>query len=492
VTSMLFNSYLFILLFLPLTAAIYFLLNRYAAARWARLFLLLASISFLSFWNVYFVLVIIVSVFVNFVCGRALSIAAANHPSGRKPILIGAITFNILFLGFFKYANFFIDNFNAVSSSHIGALHLLLPIGISFYTFMQIAWLTDIYRHGGFRYDFLSYCLYVTFFPYVVSGPIAYHHEVIPQMQSETARHLNAANICRGLFIFSMGLFKKTVIADTLAVVADGGFAVSAAMTFTEAWLTSLSYTMQLYFDFSGYTDMAIGAALVFNIDIPANFNSPYKSLDIREFWRRWHITLSRFLRDYIYIPLGGNRSGEVRMLLNLMITFLIGGLWHGASWTFVFWGFMHGAALCIHRLWLKTGFHMNKIIAWILTFNFINIAWVFFRAASWEDALKILRGMAGLNGILVSPRLAENPFWQSLTSVGIRFGEWRANLPQAESLEYFFCILLIPFVLATRNSTELLKKFSPTWKYALATSLMMVAGLVLLNHSRSFLYFNF
>lgn len=489
---MLFNSYTFILFFLPLVASVYFLLNKYFPVKWARSFLLLASLGFMSFWNVYFALILIISVLFNFVCGTFLSKAAGRGAKSKQPIFILAIAGNILYLGFFKYCNFFLENINVFFAGRIEMLHILLPIGISFYTFMQIAWLADIYRLGGFRYDFLSYCFYVTFFPYVISGPIAYHSEVIPQLQSEKARHFNLANLCRGLFIFSIGLCKKTVIADTLALIANGGFSAHGALTFTEAWLTSLSYTMQLYFDFSGYTDMAIGIALMFNIKLPANFHSPYKSLDIREFWRRWHITLSRFLRNYIYIPLGGNRSSELRTLTNLLLTFLIGGLWHGAAWTFVFWGFLHGAALCLHRLWMKTGIHLNKVVAWFLTFNFINIAWVFFRAANWHDAIKILKGMAGLNGILVSPNLADIPFWQKMTAVGIRFGEWRENLPSTETHVYFFCILLIPFVLTTKNSQELLEKFSPNWKNALAVGLMIVVGLLLLNETSSFLYFNF
>lgn len=489
---MLFNSYSFILIFLPAVAAGYFLLHHYLAAKWARLFLLLASLGFMSFWNLYFTLTMLISVLFNFTLGSTLSRFALQNSKIRKPIFIAAIAANIVFLGFFKYSNFFVQNVNTLFSAHIGAVHVLLPIGISFYTFMQIAWLTDIYRHGGLRYDFLSYSLYVTFFPYVISGPIAYHHEVIPQMQSESVRRFSRENLCRGLFIFSIGLFKKCAVADTLGLIADGGFAAGGALTFTEAWLTSLSYTMQIYFDFSGYTDMAIGAALVFNIDIPANFNSPYKSVNIQDFWRRWHITLSRFLRDYIYIPLGGNRSGVPGTLVNLMLTFLIGGLWHGAAWTFVFWGFLHGAALCIHRLWSRTGIRMNRAIAWFLTFNFINIAWVFFRAQSFGDALGILKGMAGLNGIVVSPNLAGNAFWQSLAAIGIRFGEWRANLPEAEAAQYFFCLVLIPFVLMTKNSNELLKRFSPNWKNALAVSLMMIAGLLLLNRASTFLYFTF
>ncbi len=489
---MLFNSYTFILFFLPLVASVYFLLNKYFPAKWARLFLLLASLSFMSFWNVYFVLILIISALFNFGCGLSLSAAARRSAKSKKLIFIIAIAANILYLGFFKYCNFFLENINIFFAGRIEMIHILLPIGISFYTFMQIAWLTDIYRSGGFGYDFLSYCFYVTFFPYVISGPIAYHSEVIPQLQSEKARRFNLANLCRGMFIFSIGLCKKTVIADTLALIANGGFTAAGALTFTEAWLTSLSYTMQLYFDFSGYTDMAIGIALIFNIKIPANFNSPYKSLDIREFWRRWHITLSRFLRNYIYIPLGGNRSSELRTLTNLMLTFLIGGLWHGAAWTFVFWGFLHGAALCVHRLWMKTGIRLNKVIAWFLTFNFINIAWVFFRASSWNDALKILKGMAGLNGILVSPNLADIPFWQKMTAIGIRFGEWRINLPNTESFIYFLCIFLIPILLLTKNSNELLENFVPSWKNAFAIAFLMTCGLLLLNQATVFLYFNF
>lgn len=490
---MLFNSYPFILVFLPLTVAGYFLLHKYLPAKWAELFLLTASLGFMAYWNVYFALILIFSVLFNFICGSALSAAIKNGAKNKKLIFTAGITANILFLGFFKYSNFFLGNINAAFSSHIGALRILLPLGISFYTFMQIAWLTDIYRRGGFRYDFLHYCLYVTFFPYVISGPIAYHSEIIPQMQSGKFKRLQVENLCRGVFIFSIGLFKKTAIADTLALIADGGFAASGALTFSEAWLTSLSYTMQLYFDFSGYTDMAIGAALLFNIDIPANFNSPYKSLSIQEFWRRWHITLSRFLRDYIYIPLGGNRSGEIRTLINLMLTFLIGGLWHGAAWTFVFWGFLHGTALCVHRLWKKTGIRMNNFLAWFLTFNFINMAWVFFRAPDWDSALNVLKGMAGLNGILVSPNLAASPFWQKMTIMGIRFGHWRENLPPADSpITYFLCLLLIPFVLLAKNSNELLEKFETNWKTALAVSLLTVAGLLLLNKTSTFLYFTF
>jgi alginate O-acetyltransferase complex protein AlgI len=490
---MFFNSYSFIFIFLPLSVLIYFLTYMYASAKWARIFLLICSLVFMSLWNIYFAGVLIFSALFNYVLGSSLSKAIAESNNKRKKIFFfSAISGNILLLAFFKYTNFFLTNFNHLFYAQIGLLNLIIPIGISFYTFMQIAWIVDIYRNGGFRYSFINYCLFVTFFPYVISGPIASHEEIIPQLESENAGKINVANFCRGLFIFAIGLFKKTAIADTLAIISNGGFDAASALTFTEAWLTSLSFTMQLYFDFSGYTDMAIGIALLFNINIPTNFNSPYKSLDIREFWRRWHITLSRFLREYIYIPLGGNRSSEIRTLINLLLTFLIGGLWHGAAWTFVFWGFLHGSALVTHRLWLKTGFHLNKILAWILTFNFVNIAWIFFRAKNWEDALNIIKGMTGFNGILISPHQASNPFWQKLTVIGIRFGEWRTHLPNTENAVYFLCIVLIPFVLVTRNSNQLLSNFSPNWSNAVATAILMFCALLLLNQSSVFLYFKF
>jgi alginate O-acetyltransferase complex protein AlgI len=489
----LFNSFSFIFLFLPLTAAIYYFINKYFPAKWGRIFLIISSLLFVSLWNLHSVLFLIFSILMNYLLGTYLSIAGDQGNKKRKKIIfVAAVAFNILLLGFLKYYNFFLTGVDYLFSYEARPLNLIISVGVSFYTFMQIAWLTDIYRSGGQRYPFISYCLYAVFFPYVISGPISYHREIIPQLDSEKKGHLNRLNICRGLFIFAIGLFKKTVFADTLAIIANGGFDSHAALTFTEAWITSLSYTMQLYFDFSGYTDMAIGSALVFNINIPINFNSPYKSLNIQEFWRRWHITLSRFLRDYIYIPLGGNRWGEWRTLANLMLTFLIAGLWHGAAWTFVFWGILHGLALVIHRLWRKTGISLNNVIAWILTFNFVNIAWIFFRATSWEDALKVLKGMAGFNGILVSPNLASNPFWQKLTVIGLRFGEWRANLPNNETIVYFLCILLIPFVLLTKNSNELLEKFSPNRRNAFAVGIMMAVGLILLNESKVFLYFNF
>jgi D-alanyl-lipoteichoic acid acyltransferase DltB (MBOAT superfamily) len=335
----------------------------------------------------------------NYTIGTSL---AKNSKSiYRKKILIFGILSNLSLLGYFKYADFFIENINLMSSNEIGLLHLALPLAISFFTFQQISYLVDSYKKETKEYDFLNYALFVTFFPQLIAGPIVHHKEMMPQFEKVRNKVRNYRNISMGLFIFSMGLFKKVVIADTFAVWATNGFDVVEKLSLVEAWATSLSYTFQLYFDFSGYTDMAIGVALLFNIKLPINFNSPYKAKDIQDFWRRWHITLSRFLKDYIYIPLGGNRKGKYRTYTNLLATFILGGLWHGAGWTFVFWGFLHGMALVIHRAWNQFGFKMNKIFAWFITFNFINISWVFFRAKEWDDALKVLGGMFSLEHIV-------------------------------------------------------------------------------------------
>ena len=311
----------------------------------------------------------------------------------KKLFLIIAILANISLLGYFKYSDFFIQNFNSITSSNIESLNLLLPLAISFFTFQQITYLVGSYRQETKDYDFLNYALFVTFFPQLIAGPIVHHKEMMPQFANARNRVKNYKNIAMGLFIFSIGLFKKVVIADTFAVWATQGFDVATTLNLFEAWATSLSYTFQLYFDFSGYTDMAIGLALLFNIKLPINFNSPYKATNIQDFWRRWHMTLSRFLKDYVYIPLGGNRKGGFRTYTNLMATFILGGIWHGAGWTFVFWGFLHGLALVIHRTWHQLGLKLWTWLAWLITFNFVNIAWLFFRAKSGRMRLRFWVG---------------------------------------------------------------------------------------------------
>ena len=345
---MLFNSYEYILLFLPVTAVLYLLLSRLGLARQATLLLILGSLYFYASWRLDFLPLLLDSIVFNYLLGRRLS----DHAHRRRGLLALGILANVLLLGVFKYSDFLIDTLNRLMDSGLAPLGLTLPLAISFFTFQQIAYLVDSYRGATREYDFTRYALFVTFFPQLIAGPIVHHSEMMPQFANRENRRINHQNIAQGITIFCIGLFKKVMIADYFAGIATPGFDQPEVLSFFEAWATSLSYSLQLYFDFSGYTDMAIGSALLFNIRLPVNFDSPYKARNIQDFWRRWHITLSRFLRDYIYIPLGGNRGSPVTTGRNLMLTFLIGGLWHGAGWAFIFWGFLHGAAIIMQRIW--------------------------------------------------------------------------------------------------------------------------------------------
>ena len=465
---MLFNSYEFIFAFLPITFFIYFYLNHKRLTIASKGFLVFSSLFFYSWWNIAYLPLILISMLFNYVIGNSLNkeIKTNKKSFSKKSILIFGIVCNIALLGYFKYADFFIENFNFAIGTNVNLLHLVLPLAISFFTFQQVAYLVDSYRGETKEYDFLNYALFVTFFPQLIAGPIVHHKEMMPQFANNRNMVKNYRNIALGLFIFSIGLFKKVVIADTFAVWATQGFDIAVTLNLFEAWATSLSYTFQLYFDFSGYTDMAIGISLLFNIKLPINFNSPYKATNIQDFWRRWHITLSRFLRDYIYIPLGGNKKGSFRTYSNLLATFVIGGFWHGAGWTFLFWGFLHGIALAIHRLWSNLGFKMWTWLAWFITFNFVNIAWVFFRAKEWEDAVKVLGGMFGSYTFLIN------------------FTEEKYKL---------VIFILIGFILVfLKNSSQIQKSFKTNLKMLFLLIIMFSYSIMSLNKVSEFLYFNF
>ncbi len=486
---MLFNSYEFIFAFLPLTFFIYFFLLNKRLLVGAKGFLVFASLFFYSWWNIAYLPIILSSMLFNYVVGNSLNSNFKKVQIHKKGLLAFGILTNLSLLGYFKYADFFISNVNILANTNIGLLSLALPLAISFFTFQQIAYLVDSYRAETAEYDFLNYALFVTFFPQLIAGPIVHHKEMMPQFASKWNLVKNYNNIALGLFIFSMGLFKKIVIADNFAVWATTGFDKAESLNMLAAWATSLSYTFQLYFDFSGYTDMAIGAALLFNIKLPINFNSPYKAKDIQDFWRRWHITLSRFLRDYIYIPLGGNRIVEYKVLTNLMITFIIGGLWHGAGWTFIFWGFLHGTALVAHRVWKKLGFTMNSVLAWFITFNFINISWVFFRAKEWDDALKVLTGMFGLSGIMLPEKWASTLTF--LSGYNIKFGTVFQDIAGQDKTITFIVAAFI-MILYFKNSMEHGDNFKPTYKYLIFTLVMLLISISMFSQVSEFLYFNF
>jgi len=487
---LLFNSYEFIFIFLPLTFFIYFFLLQQRLLFAAKSFLVFASLFFYSWWNIDYLPIILVSLLFNYTIGNMLNNNFKKIHIHKKLLLTAGITVNVTLLGYFKYTDFFLENFNELFSTSVPLLHLALPLAISFFTFQQIAYLVDSYRGETDEYDFLNYALFVTFFPQLIAGPIVHHAEMMPQFASRWNLIKNYKHIALGLFLFSIGLFKKVVIADTFSLWVNMGFEADT-LNAIDAWATSLSYTFQLYFDFSAYTDMAIGAALLFNIKLPINFNSPYKSLSIQDFWRRWHITLSRFLKDYIYIPLGGNRHGSSRTYLNLLITFLIGGIWHGAGWTFVFWGFLHGIALVIHRFWKSIGIRMPKLLAWFITFNFINIAWVFFRAENWNQALKVLHGMIDIQSLYITIIKLFSHTSEKLTM-------HQHMLFEYNTLWWILSIFII--VLFFKNSHEILdypnfrKTYVFTRKYAIYFAILFLFSLLYksLHPYSEFIYFNF
>lgn len=488
---MLFNSYEFIFLFLPITFFLYFYLNKKRLTEAAKGFLVFASLFFYSWWNIAYLPLILISMLFNYVLGRQL----VNHDAkvrkySKKALLFIGVFFNLSLLGYFKYSDFFISNINLLFDSNIPLLHLALPLAISFYTFQQIAYLVDSYRNETKEYDFLNYAVFVAFFPQLIAGPIVHHAEMMPQFAKMRNKVINYYNIALGLFVFSIGLFKKIIIADTFAIWATNGFDKAEILNLIEAWFTSLSYTLQLYFDFSGYTDMAIGIALLFNIKLPINFNSPYKAVSIQDFWRRWHMTLSRFLKDYLYIPLGGNRKGEGRTYANLFITFLLGGIWHGAGWTFVFWGALHGIALVINRFWQKMGFRMHTFLAWFITFNFVNMTWVFFRAKEWDDALKVLKGMIAIDQVYFPAALSGKLHF--LEKYGIDFSnDWTIHIG-ANLVSFIWLLAGLILIFFCRNSNEMAQTFKLSYRTVWFSAIAFIVSILSLNKVSEFLYFNF
>jgi alginate O-acetyltransferase complex protein AlgI len=478
---MLFNSLEFILVFLPVAFLVYFGLNRIRLAVAGKSWLVLASLAFYAWWNVAYLPLILVSILVNYVVGGALARRASGATRGpvkAEWLLAAGVIFDLGLLAYYKYAEFFWDNFGRLFDASPVSLGIVLPLAISFFTFTQIAYLVDSYRGRAKEYDLLNYTLFVTFFPHLIAGPIVHHGEIMPQFKAVANLARRYRNVLAGLALFSVGLAKKVLIADSFAVWATAGFDQAGSLSFAEAWVSSLSYTFQIYFDFSGYTDMALGSALLFNIRMPFNFNSPYRATNIQDFWRRWHITLSRFLRDYLYIPLGGSRVAPARVYVNLATTFVLGGLWHGASWMFVLWGALHGAAMMLHRIWQRTGLRMSPVLAWLLTFNFINVTWVFFRAQTLDDALKVLRGMAGLDVI---------------GGLGAGFTGWAGLLDGR--IEIGAALLAgLSIVLLRRNSNALLSNASLGLTSAIAYGLLGAVSLLALMASKysEFIYFNF
>ena len=482
---MLFNSYEFIFLFLPITLIVYFWLNRYNKNKLAKAGLVIASLYFYSYFHKSYLILITISILVNYFIGQKLSSNKYNVIQ-RKILLTIGVVFNLGGLGYFKYYDFFIGNINSLLGTNFTLLHILLPLGISFFTFQQLSFIVDSYKRYDLTYDFLDYCLFVTFFPQLIAGPIVLPTEMLPQFEAEENKKINWENMNKGLYIFSIGLAKKVIIADTIANFANAGFDMMDKLNFIEAWLTSISYTLQLYFDFSGYCDMAIGIGLMFNIILPANFNSPYKSTNIQEFWKRWHMTLGRFMTNYLYIPLGGNRKGEIKTLRNLFIVFLASGIWHGAGWNFIIWGMLHGICIVIHRIWKNSGRKLNKLIGWFITINLVNIFWVFFRAQTVAGAMKVIEGMFDVNNLYY--------ILTHLKIIGDITRNYRelVNNNLGNKINILILIVALFITLFIKNSNEKIKIFKETKLISLNIIIYFIISIFLLNNISDFLYFNF
>jgi len=487
---MLFNSYIFILFFLPLVLSVYFGINLLKKYKIADIWLIGMSLWFYAYFNISYLFLICGSIIINYLISRLINKDGLS--SGyKKSLLLFGILLNLGSIFYFKYFNFFIINVNMLFKQSFETLNIILPLGISFFTFQQISYLVDSYRGETKEYGFIEYALFVSFFPQLIAGPIVLHNEMIPQFREEEKRKPDAENLGKGIYIFAIGLFKKVLIADTFAKAVNWGFGTIDTLTSMEALIVSLCYTFQLYFDFSGYCDMAIGIGHMFNIQLPFNFNSPYKATSVEDFWDRWHMSLTRFLRQYVYFPLGGSRRGKVRTYINIMIVFFVSGIWHGANWTYILWGIIHGIANCLNRLFRSTWGKLNVVIQWFVTFVFIDFTMVVFRSDSIREAGEILKKIILFHSFTIRDELAD-----CFLLPEFRWGQnnikvWGFLCGKTWGM-YMWLFLAGAFfaVLKLRNSSEI--EFRPTLPKALQTIFLMVWSVFSLAGVSVFLYFNF
>lgn len=485
---MLFNSYSFVFLFLPITIIGYYFLNAKQKYKLSEVFLFAMSVIFYGLFDVSCLLIIAVSICINY----ALSQLMIRKSS--KWILITGIAFDVLLLCYFKYTNFVLNNLGKLFQTEFSLLDIIVPVGISFMTFQQISYLVDVYRNKEIKYCFREYALYAIFFPYVISGPIVRHNQLIPQLRDVSRKHFDAERFAKGLYAFALGMGKKILIADTFASVANVGFANVNNLNTLTALIAIFSYTIQIYFDFSGYSDMVIGIGYMFNLDMPVNFNSPYKATNIMDFWKRWHMSLTSFLTEYVYYPLGGNRKGTVRTYINIFCVFLISGIWHGASWGFVAWGILHGLAQVFTRFFKRSILKMNKIVSWLLLFGFVNFSWIFFRADGLSGATAFIKSLLNFNietlNAYMFPEMLQ-AFMLPEVNVLIEVAFRDSNVVRALIMVAVYVAVFVCTIVA-KNTNEKLLVFKPNVRTVVFCSFVLAWCIVSFSGVTSFIYVNF
>ncbi len=486
---MLFNSYIFILCFLPLTVILYYGLNHRKRELEAKWILMIASLIFYGYFDVRYLPVILASICFNYGVSRIL--LSSKYGTCKQPVLGAGIVCNVGLLFYIKYWNFFLENINVIFGSSLELKQLLLPLGISFFTFQQIAYLVDSYRGETAGYDFTDYALFVTFFPKLSMGPIVLHHQLIPEFHKKENKVFSQTRLSLGIWWFAVGLAKKVLLADTLGKGVDWAYANVEILGGLDVLAVSVLYTLQLYFDFSGYCDMACGIGEMFQISLPGNFNSPYKATSITEFWNRWHMTLSGFLQKYIYFPLGGSHKGMVRSIINILIVFLVSGIWHGAAWTFIVWGLLHGVARVLHKIFQKQWEVLPKVIRWFMTFIFLNFTWIFFRAESLKQAGTLFQKMFTSfewklqSGLMQQFDVLEFTYIEEHVGALLNIVK---TYPQIHLLVVMLTGLYVVFV--PKNLYE--KEFKPGIGNALISVILLVWCVLSFSGISTFLYFNF
>lgn len=484
---MLFNSYFFIFIFLPIALTGYFQFLRYRFHRLALSFLLLASLFFYAYWDYRFLILLTGSILFNFAAGYFIEWFSTKNR--KKIVLLTATACNLALLFYYKYFDFYLEFLNFFVDHQQNFESSVLPLGISFFTFTQQAYLIDLYHNKARSSGFISYALFVTVFPHLIAGPILHHKEMTSQFNAKESLAWSTGNFSKGIFLFVIGLGKKVLIADYLALLVAPGFQIGLdPLPFFHAWAVAISYTLQLYFDFSGYSDMAIGLGLMFNLHLPINFNSPYQANSMIDFWRRWHISLSIFLRDYLYIPLGGSKNGSVAKMRNLFLTMLLGGIWHGAGWTYLLWGVCHGVLLMINHFWRSLNFSLNNGVCRALTLFSIVITWVIFRSPTVEVALHVFKGMSGGYGIVMP--LAFKSFFAFFSGWGVQFLHLDHLLFRGRDLIILFLLSIL--VLFFPNSAYWKEVFHRSHYSPFICAVLFVTVLLNLRQISEFLYYQF